>query len=139
MAGRPTIYTEELGIDICDWISTNSAGLKVACKNIDHFPDYETIRRWLRDNKFPEFSARYARAHEEQSETMGEDIIIIADNASLNPHDKRVRIDARKWLMGKLKPKKYGEKLDLTTNGEKIGESVITTIIDGKIIDGKAK
>ena len=120
MAGRPSIYTEELGIEICDWVSTNSAGLNVACVKNEHFPAYETIRRWLRDNTYPEFSVRYARAHEEKAEVMGDDIIVIADNATIDPNDKRVRIDARKWLMGKLKPKKYGDKLDIVSDGEKL-------------------
>jgi hypothetical protein len=29
--------------------------------------------------------------------------------------DKRLRFEGRKWLIAKLKPKKYGEKLDLTS------------------------
>ncbi|MDE3023787.1 MAG: hypothetical protein KGI54_18380, partial [Pseudomonadota bacterium] len=109
--GRPTIYTEKLGIEICEWIANNSGGLRAGCSQHDHWPEYTVIRRWLREDKFPEFSHLYARAKEEQAETMGEDIILIADNKGADPNDKRVRIDARKWLMGKLKPKKYGDTL----------------------------
>jgi hypothetical protein len=32
----------------------------------------------------------------------------------------RVEIDARKWFASKLLPKRFGEKLDMTTDGEKI-------------------
>ena len=35
----------------------------------------------------------------------------------------RLRVDTRKWLMSKLKPKKYGEKLDLTSGGDKIPQA----------------
>ena len=120
MAGRPSIYTEQLGIEICDWIANNSAGLRVGCSKHDHWPEYTVIRRWLRENTFPEFSNLYTCAKEEQSESMEEDIIVIADNSTIDPNDKRVRIDARKWLMGKLKPKKYGDKLDIVSDGEKL-------------------
>jgi hypothetical protein len=32
----------------------------------------------------------------------------------------KLQIDARKWKASKLAPKKYGDKMDLTTDGEKI-------------------
>ena len=36
----------------------------------------------------------------------------------------RLRIDTRKWLMSKQNPKVYGDKLDMTTNGNDIGVSL---------------
>ena len=38
-----------------------------------------------------------------------------------NIQRSRLRIDTRKWLMSKLNPKVYGDKLDMTTNGNDIG------------------
>lgn len=32
----------------------------------------------------------------------------------------RLRYDARKWLVTKLNPKKYGDKVDVTSGGDKI-------------------
>jgi hypothetical protein len=43
------------------------------------------------------------------TEDMLEDILEIADDPQVEVQDKRVRIDTRKWIMGKLKPKKYGD------------------------------
>lgn len=37
----------------------------------------------------------------------------------------RVEIDARKWFASKLLPKKYGDKLDMTSGGEKIESNTI--------------
>jgi len=34
----------------------------------------------------------------------------------------RLQIDTRKFIAAKLKPKKYGDKLDLTSLGEKINQ-----------------
>jgi hypothetical protein len=31
-----------------------------------------------------------------------------------------MRVDARKWIAAKLKPRKYGDKIDHTTGGEKL-------------------
>ena len=36
----------------------------------------------------------------------------------------RLRIDTRKWMLSKMLPKIYGDKLDLTTKGEKIGITI---------------
>ena len=33
---------------------------------------------------------------------------------------RRLQVDVRKWMAGKLAPKKYGDKLDVTSAGEKI-------------------
>ena len=37
---------------------------------------------------------------------------------------KRQKIDSRKWVLSKMNPKKYGEKLDVTSDGETIGIDV---------------
>ena len=37
----------------------------------------------------------------------------------------RLRVDARKWMLGKMQPKKYGDKLDVTSDGEKISTTII--------------
>jgi hypothetical protein len=80
----------------------------------------------------------YARAKEQQADLLAEEIIEIADDSSKdlqgyddynNPIENKefvnrskLRVDARKWVASKLKPKKYGDKLELdggihTTSG----------------------
>jgi hypothetical protein len=39
-------------------------------------------------------------------------------------------VETRKWLMGKLKPKKYADRLDLTSAGEKIDQVMKTLVIE---------
>lgn len=73
------------------------------------------------------FADQYARAREAQADKLAEDILAIADDGrndtyqtddgeSVN-HDviarSRLRVDARKWLAGKMAPKRYGDKLEL--------------------------
>lgn len=119
MTGRPSTYTEEMGNLICDKL-TEGTSLRKLCMS-DEFPNASTVYVWL--DRFPEFAEKYARAREAATEDMLEDILEIADDATIDVQDKRVRIDARKWAMGKLKPKKYGEKQTLDL-GNKEGETL---------------
>ena len=59
----------------------------------------------------PEFATQYARAMDARSEKLADEIVEIADDPDLDPNDKRVRVDARKWIASKLKPKKYGDRI----------------------------
>ena len=40
----------------------------------------------------------------------------------------KLRVDTRKWLMSKLAPKKYGEKVDLEHSGEVAIKRVVSDI-----------
>lgn len=77
---------------------------------------------------------RYARACELRADAIFEEILEIADDSSgdLKVNDKgeetidnefvqrsRLRVDARKWIVSKLNPKKYGDKQETTHIFEK--------------------
>ena len=117
--GRPSTYTEEMGNLICDKL-TEGVSLRKLCAQPE-FPTASTVYVWL--DRFPEFAERYARAREAATEDMLEDILEIADHPELDPQEKRVRIDTRKWAMGKLRPKKYGDK-QTHEIGNKEGETL---------------
>ena len=119
MTGRPSTYTQEMGDLICDKL-TEGVSLRKLCKS-DEFPNASTVYVWL--DRFPSFAEQYARAREAATEDMLEDILEIADDPLIEVQDKRVRIDTRKWAMGKLKPKKYGDK-QTHEIGNKEGETL---------------
>lgn len=119
MTGRPSTYTDEMGDKICDLL-TQGMSLRKICQS-DEFPNASTVYVWL--DRFPSFAERYVRAREAATEDMLEDILAIADDPKIEVQDKRVRIDTRKWAMGKLKPKKYGEK-QIVDIGNKDGEAL---------------
>lgn len=75
-------------------------------------PSISTVMRWLSADA--EWREQYTRAREAGDDAMAEDIQAIADDGELDPNDRRIRIDARKWLLGKRQPKKYGDKIGLT-------------------------
>ena len=117
--GRPSTYTEEMGNRICDKL-TEGVSLRKLCMQKE-FPTASTVYVWL--DRFPDFAERYARAREAATEDMLEEILQIADDDKIDPNDKRVRIDTRKWAMAKLKPKKYGDKQTVDV-GNKEGETL---------------
>lgn len=131
--GRPEIYTQQIADLLCEQIATTTNSLRTICLD-EKMPSVATVLKWLREDKNG-FLAQYARAKEEQADFMADEIIGIADHtaedhtpftgANVVQRDK-LRIEARKWLSGKLKPKKYGDKLDLTSDGEKIQQTPTT-------------
>ena len=123
--GRPSTYTEEMGNRICDKL-TEGVSLRKLCMQKE-FPTASTVYVWL--DRFPDFAEKYARAREAATEDMLEEILQIADDDKIDPNDKRVRIDTRKWAMAKLKPKKYGDKQTVDV-GNKEGE---TLKVDGNV------
>lgn len=133
--GRPSTYTQELADKICEEIALGSS-LRTVLTG-DDMPAMSAVFRWLREHE--EFREQYARATEERTEAMSEDILDIADDGTNDymETDKgtqyngdsvqraRLRVDTRKWLMSKMKPKKYGDKIDMTSGGEKIESNTI--------------
>jgi hypothetical protein len=91
------------------------------------------VYRWLAADGG--FRDRYVRAREAQADRFADEIIEIADDATNDWMERRqgeetvrvvdhehiqrsrLRVDARKWLMAKLAPKKYGDSVALTGGG----------------------
>lgn len=137
-AGRPSDYNEDIAARICLALSEGQS-LRAVCRQ-DWAPDLTTIWKWI--GKHPEFVTQYTRAKQEGLEALAEDIMDIADNGTNdwmekndpdNPgwrvngdHIKRaqLRIDSRKWVLSKLCPKKFGDKVTQEVSG-----------IDGKPIE----
>lgn len=127
--GRPSDYTPAIAAVICERL-VEGESLRKICK-ADEMPAISTVFKWLHD--YPTFSAQYAHAREVQADTFADEITDIADDGSRDytqtengpmvDHDHiaraRLRVDARKWIASKLKPKKYGEKVEQTHKGDK--------------------
>lgn len=130
--GRPALYSLEIAEKICERIATTTLSLRKICEADETLPSSETVRKWLyRDENG--FLALYARAKEQQQELQEDELMDIADDGTNDTyvdekgqpkvdHDhiqrSKLRIDTRKWLMAKLKPKKYGDKVDVNHGGQ---------------------
>ncbi len=129
--GRPSEFTQEMADRICAELA-DGMSLRTVC-NSDGMPDKKTVFRWLRTNDT--FRAQYARAKEESADALADEMMDIADDGSndwMEVHQRgnvgwvengeamqrsRLRVDTRKWIASKLKPKKYGDKIDATLSG----------------------
>lgn len=101
-------YSKKIRGDILERISEGES-LRSICSD-KGMPAKSAVMRWLTED--PEFQDQYARAREAQADTLFDEILGIVDGAK--PEDvaaARLRMDARKWMAGKLRPKKYGDKL----------------------------
>lgn len=115
-------YSQEKADLICEALAEGHS-LRAICKAED-MPSKANVFRWLAANQ--DFADQYARAREAQADCLFDDILQIADDG-LNDtytddegrvrtdHDviarSRLRVDARKWMAGKLRPKVYGDKI----------------------------
>lgn len=110
---KPIRYTPELGDEICDRLTSGESLVRI-CKD-KNMPAPKTVYSWLRTHS--DFGNNYTRARENQADTYADEITYIADTED-DPNKAKVRIDARKWTASKLRPKKYGDKIDMTTDGK---------------------
>lgn len=128
-AGRPSTYSEQMAKAVCGWIAQGYTLREIDA--LPNMPSKTTILRWLAEHE--EFRDHYARAREVQAYAMEDEILEIAedsrndwvmrqgkDGESRLVFDEervsraRVRIDARKWLMAKMAPKRYGDRVAVT-------------------------
>ena len=141
--GRPTVYTPEIAQEICEKLAEGQT-LREVCR-ADHLPDERTVRRWALGN-VNGFSPQYAEAREIGYHVMADELLEIADNGTndwmeRNGQDSegwqangehvqrsRLRLDTRKWMLSKVLPKIYGDKV--IHGGEGEGGEILFTIRD---------
>jgi len=121
--GRPSKYSEAIAISICKQIVSGKS-LVYICKR-EGTPHLGTAYRWL--DEHPDFRERYERARLDQADTLADEITMLADEEPRKIIDQngveridsgwvqwhRLRIDSRKFIAAKLKPKKYGDRVDV--------------------------
>lgn len=105
--------------------------LDKADRNI--YPSWVTFNEWLSEDN--ELAKQYARTCELRAEMIFDEMITIADDQEEDiiigeggkeyvNHNvinrARLRVDTRKWILSKMNPKKYADKIDITTDNQKI-------------------
>jgi hypothetical protein len=131
VAGNNMAMTPELFEDICTMIESSSIGIPHLCKQVGIGSD--TFYKYMRETL--DAQKRYARAKEIQCEYLADEILEIADDATNDfmtvvkgdeeyerenkevTNRSRLRVDSRKWLLSKLVPKKFGDKVDIEHSG----------------------
>lgn len=136
-------YSPELASRICLLIAEGQS-LRSICK-LEGMPVRATIHNWLLER--PDFAAQYEVAQSLRADALFDECLEIADDASRDAVTKtrpdgstykgfdfdhiarsRLRVDTRKWVCGRMAPKKYGDRV-LNEHGG----------IDGKPIESKVE
>lgn len=115
MLKNSTRFTQEIFDEICVRIASGES-LRKICKD-EKMPNLTSVWKWLNNNE--ELSKQYARAREEQAEYYADEITEICDaEMPMDAFGKidagavnqaRLKIDSRKWIASKLKPKRFGD------------------------------
>jgi len=137
-------YTKEeidkVFTQICEQIETGRS-LRSILKEDENMPSSSTFFIWLKEDELK--SKRYELATDLRTDILFDEIIEIAYNTEEGETTKvnskgeietttgdmlghrRLKIDALKWSLAKLNPKRYGDKTDITSGGEKIQNTAI--------------
>lgn len=103
------------------------------------------FEKWLDSSELNQM--QYARAREKRADLIFEEMKEIADKQDKDVyidhegneridhnviHRNKLQIDTRKWMLSKMQPKKYGDKIDITTKDKEINtvnQTIPTEII----------
>ena len=105
--GRPSIYSAETANAICERLMRGETMLSISEDST--MPGLSTACRWLVEN--PEFRELTRAAKESGTDVLADECLHIADDPTISPNDKRVRIDTRLRLIGKWNAKRYGDRI----------------------------
>lgn len=108
---------------IAEGFTLKQIGREIGCSD-------SAITLWAAND--PEFASMYARAREAQAEHFAAELLEIADDGSndwieresggasviVPDHEhinrSRLRVDARKWLMARMAPRRWGDRQEIT-------------------------
>jgi len=130
--------TPELIKQIFDRVSTGESLVSI-CKEAG-MPARQTVFDWI--NTDPEVQLAYSTALAAKAEMYAEELITLADGVgaplmvdgiplmrngqpvmvvtSESVAHAKLMVNTRQWVISKLLPKKYGDKIDVTSNGDKV-------------------
>lgn len=121
---RPSTRTAKVVSEICERLAQGES-VRSICDD-SRMPSDTTVYRWIDEDEA--FREMYTRARAYAMERMADELLEIADDSAGDTvtddgvertnHEAiaraRLRVDTRKWLMSKLAPKKYGDRVDHT-------------------------
>jgi hypothetical protein len=127
LMGRPSIYTDELAATICEQIACGRS-LSEICRD-EGMPDRHSVRKWVSERA--DFRAQYAEARIWWAHSVAEDIDDLTNSAPLIAAEAeaagrngnaavqalKVQIDSKRWLLSKIVPTIYGDRLTQEISG----------------------
>lgn len=142
---RPIEWEGEKKEKAIETIFTEMANGKSLRQILDHddtLPSRRLFYEWMAKDSV--LSNHYEAISQLRADMMFDEMLEIADDGTndyvtkeigdgievqvLNSEHiqrSRLRIDARKWILSKMVPKKFGDKTDITTNGKDVNIPLI--------------
>jgi hypothetical protein len=111
--GGQSTYTPEIAEQICRRLAAGET-LRQVCLD-DGMPTEATVRLWAVED-IGGFASQYTRARDIGIDCKADQLLSIAGDTARDPNCRRVEIDALKWYLCKLAPKRYGERLELASD-----------------------
>lgn len=126
----PPSYTPELDAEICRRLASGET-LRAICRDA-HMPSWVTVYEWRKLDAG--FAGRFAAAREAGADAIAEETIEIADESSNDtlttdsgerPNAEwiarsKLRVETRLKLLAVWFPRKYGQRIDVTTGNESL-------------------
>lgn len=123
----------------------NGASLTAALQRLNPAPSYWWAKDQLRRN--PELRTRYQQACEDRADRLAEELLELVDSPipqGLDGPGKsawvqklRLQVDTRKWIACKLKPRQYGERVDIEVKQTSISIMAALGAAEKRVSDGK--
>lgn len=125
--GRPRRCTPAVTRRICERLMAGES-LRAICAD-PQLPSEGTVYRAIATD--PKFQEQYVRARRAQAERYADELIAIADTPAIGRkivtrfggeretiegdmvERSRLRVDTRKWVLARLLPRRYGDRLEL--------------------------
>lgn len=156
--GRPEVWTPEKKQEAIDKIlariATSRDSIATIVEEDESLPSETTFFKWKREDE--KLAQDYAHAKDEQADLIFSEMLDIADDGrndwmKIKRGDEvvevenkeaigrsRVRLDTRKWVLGKLRPKQFGDlvRQEITgKDGQDLFEKATDADLDKRIAD----
>jgi len=146
-SGETSTFTQEIARAVCEQL-LQGLSLREVCRQ-EGMPPESTVRLWALDDR-EGFAAQYARAREIGYHSMADEVLDISDDGRNDWMERnaeenrgwvengealgrsRLRVDTRKWMLGKVLPKIYGDKIDHTLGNPDGTNITFQTVIEKK-------
>jgi hypothetical protein len=112
-ARPPVRLTPEIQAEVLHRLSEGES-LRAICAG-DDMPDASAVVLLCERDAL--FAQQYAHARNKGLDAIAEQALLIADDTTEDANSRRVRLDARKWFLSKLRPDKYGDVSALQLSG----------------------
>lgn len=134
--GRPVTFDHAVAAEVCRRMAEGASLLSI-CRE-EGMPPASTVREWVIDDR-DGFAAHYTRARHMLAERWADEVLAIGDELPPVAPDgridgaavqhQRLRVDSRKWLLSKVLPKLYGDRVALDHAGG-VAITVLTGVPD---------